>query len=82
MLRYDISKEEYDATLPAWDGRVEGLPEAYPADQVEYWDMRRDPDDGTVYYCDWGNPRKVCAWCSGSRLRAHLIHLAQVRARA
>ena len=73
------TKEFFD--LPRWDGTVKGYTlYKIPQEDCEYWDMRIAPD-GTIYYRNWETPRKVNVWCPGYKLKAHLHHLYQLKAR-
>lgn len=74
-----MTLEEYDR-LPKWDGRSQSG-RRYDIEQVDYWDMRKDPTDGSILYLTFDKPRRVNVWCSASQLDAHLHHLEQIKAR-
>ena len=66
------------SNLVRWDGKCGKF--QYETDQIEYWDMKVD-DGGTIWYRTYETPRQWSIWCPAEKLRSHLRHLEQVKAR-
>lgn len=63
--------------LPRWNGSCGGYSLPYPED-VELWNMREDPSDGTIYYETHDTQPQIMIWCTGSLLRQHLQRLDKI----
>ena len=62
-----------------WDGCNSAGEQIISDEEIENWNMTVDDETGTVYYITGSGEKNI--WCDGSRLNAHLRHLAQVFAR-
>lgn len=75
----DMTVEQYNDALPRWNGTSDSG-RVYDAEQIAYWNMRRD-SDGTIYYTTQEKRPRIMVWCSGAELDRHLHHLEQIAAR-
>lgn len=62
-----------------WNGCNSAGEQIISDEEIGNWNMTVDNETGTVYYINGSGDKNI--WCPGSRLNAHLRHLAQVFAR-
>lgn len=76
----DMTVEQYNESLPRWDGKSPSGRFAHPFEQCEGWNMRKS-ENGTIYYTTREKSPKIMVWCSGAELDRHMHHLEQIAAR-
>ena len=64
-----------------WNGCNSAGEQIISDEEIDNWNMTVDTDDGTVFYITHSEKPEKMIWCAGSKLNAHLRHLAQVFAR-
>lgn len=64
-----------------WNGCNSAGKQVISDEQIDFWNMTVDTEDGTVFYITHAEKPEKNIWCAGTKLDGHLRHLEQVFAR-
>ena len=64
-----------------WNGCNSAGKQIISDEQIDFWNMTVDTEDGTVFYITHAEKPEKMIWCVGSKLNGHLRHLEQIFAR-